>query len=320
MINNLKKKVLKNLLLKLFVLSITLVLLDFIIGSLLDIFYFRQESGVLYRTTYAIEKTKEDLLIFGSSTAIHNYDPTIFEKGLKMSAYNVGNDGRSVFYHYAVLQAVLKRYKPKIIIYDFEIREFSKDQESYDRISSLLPYYKKNPEIRPIIELKSPYEKYKLLSNIYPYNSLIFTIGIGNTEFNKKRRGDINGFVPLPNIWNHPIDTITFVNRELDSNKIKIFESFVKDCANAKIELFVVCSPILIEPDYTSNSEMMGEKIAKKYNVNFMNYSKDSLFINNPKLFADIGHLNVEGAKIFSNIVKENIARVSKSLTKTGNQ
>ena len=146
---------------KLLVLFITLVFFDFIIGSLLNIFYFKQESGLQYRTTYSIEKTTADLLIFGSSTANHNYHPGIFQNRLNMSYYNVGRDGKSIFYHYAVLEAVLKRYTPKMIIYDFDEHEFSKDQESYDRLSSFLPYYKKHPEIRSIVDLKSPYEKYK---------------------------------------------------------------------------------------------------------------------------------------------------------------
>ena len=312
-IHKLKNNIYLKFLMKLFALFITLVFLDFIIGSLLSMFYFKQESGMLYRTTYSIEKTTEDLLIFGSSTAIHNYCPDIFEKSLKTSTYSVGIDGNSIFYHYAVLKAVLKRYTPKIIIYDFTIHEFSKDQESYDRLSSLLPYYKTHPEIRSIVDLKSPYEKYKLLSDIYPFNSSIFSIAAGNSEFNKKRRGDIKGYVPLTNIWNDPInDGSAFVNYELDSNKIKIYESFITDCVRSKVKLYIVCSPYFSKPNYISNSIVLGNKIAGKHNIRFFDYSKDSSILNNTKLFADVGHLNDEGAKIFSNEVADSISKVSK--------
>lgn len=308
----LKKNVYQKFLMKVFALFITVVLLDFIIGSLLSIFYFKQESGMLYRTTYSIEKTTEDLLIFGSSTAIHNYCPDIFEEKLKMSTYSAGIDGNSIFYHYAVLKGVLKRYIPKVIIYDFTIHEFSKDQESYDRLSSLLPYYKTHPEIRSIVDLKSPYEKYKLLSDIYPFNSSIFSIAAGNAEFNKKRRGDIKGYVPLTNIWSDPInDGSAFVNSKLDSNKIKIYESFITDCVNSKVKLYIVCSPYFSRPNYVSNSVVLGNKIAAKYHIPFFDYSKDSSILNNPKLFADIGHLNDEGAKVFSNKVVNSLLQVS---------
>src|SRR5664279_77510 len=243
----LKKNPYLRLILKLSGLFIFVFFLDFAIGKLLGTFYFKQESGAEYRTTFSLEKTTADILVFGSSTANHNYIPDIFQKRIKMSAYDVGRDGNSIFYDFAVLKAVLKRYSPKMIILDFDEQEFIKDQADYDKLSTLLPYYKKHPEIRPIVDLKSPYEKYKLLSRIYPYNSSILTIAIGNMEFNKKRRGDFNGYVPLTDTWNEPIrDSSTFLNYAMDSIKISIFESFIKDCVASKIRLYIVCSPLFI--------------------------------------------------------------------------
>ena len=108
---------------KLSILIVTLVVLDYTIGSLLNLFYFKQKSGTLYRTTYSLEKTNADFIIFGSSTANHNYYPQLFQKRFNMSCYNTGRDGISVFYQYAVLKAILKRYSPKIVIYDFEYQD-----------------------------------------------------------------------------------------------------------------------------------------------------------------------------------------------------
>ncbi|MGH2649255.1 MAG: hypothetical protein ACRDE8_16865, partial [Ginsengibacter sp.] len=77
-----KNKVYQKFIIKLFVLFITIIFLDFAIGSLLSSFYFKQKSGFLYRTTYAIEKTNEDVIIFGSSTATHDYYPGVFKERL----------------------------------------------------------------------------------------------------------------------------------------------------------------------------------------------------------------------------------------------
>ncbi|HEY1870110.1 MAG TPA: hypothetical protein VGG71_03575, partial [Chitinophagaceae bacterium] len=107
------------------VLLVTVFLLDLIIGSVLKKFYFQQESGLDYRSTYSIEKTTADVLIFGSSTANHDYIPEIFGKVLGIPSYNVGRDGTSVFYDYSILKMILKRYSPKIIILDFDKQEFS---------------------------------------------------------------------------------------------------------------------------------------------------------------------------------------------------
>jgi len=287
---------------------IIVTVLDFGIGSVLKAFYFRETSGIDYRTTYSIEKTRADVLIFGASTATHNYIPGTFEKRLNLSAYNVGRDGNSILYDYAVLKTILKRYTPKIIILDFVNDEFNRSQDSYDRLSSLLPYYKTHPEIDSIVDLRGPYEKYKMISNIYPYNSLVLTISAGNSEFNKKRGEDINGFVPLYTTWGDTIKFAnSFLNDEVDSNKLRMYESFIRDCVNANVELYIISSPLFVKPDYVNNSVALGKAIAEKYKARFFDYSQDTLMLNNRNLFADIAHLNVSGATVYSNKIVDRI-------------
>ena len=296
---------------KLFFFFVLIFLLDYSIGNILKYFYFRQDSGLQYRTTYSIEKTKADILIFGSSRANHHYDPRVFEKRLNFSFYNAGRDGNYILYHLAVLKAVLKRYSPKIVILDFVADEFQKNEDSYSRLSSLLPYYKSHTEIRSIIELKSRFEKVKLLSSIYPYNSSLFTIAVGNTEFNKKRSEDIQGYVPLTRVWNETIQAdMSLISYEIDSNKIKAYESFIHNCIKSEVKLYIVCSPYFIRSNHINYSVKIGQEIAKKYNIDFFDYSRDSVFINNSKLFADILHLNEKGAKVFSNLLMDNIENI----------
>ena len=287
---------------------ITVILLDLAIGSLLKTFYFRQKSGLQYRTTYALESANADLLIFGSSEAIHDYIPDIFEDRMNLSAYSVGRDGNSIFYDYAVLKAVLKRYTPKIIILDFDNHEFTRSAESYDRLACLLPYYEKHPEIDSIVDLRGPYEKYKLVSHIYPYNSALFTIAVGNTEFNRAGQADRKGYVPLSDTWQRTMeDGSSFVNRPLDSNKIRVYESFIQTCVAANIELYIAAPPVFIRPNYSSSSVELGKEIAAKYKVKFLDYSKDHDILAKPNFFADILHLNDAGASEFSNRVVNSI-------------
>lgn len=297
-------------LLKIIVLACIIFLLDLGIGFMLRYFYFKQETGLEYRTAYAIDTTTADLLIFGSSRANHQYYPDLFEKQLNITYYNVGRDGTSIFYHYAVLQGVLERYSPKIVILDFDPEQLQVNSSDYDKISCLLPYYKDHPEIRSVIELKSPYEKIKLLSKIYPFNSLIFTIAAGNSEFNKKRSKDNKGYLPLYGEWNRPLVTNNIIQEpiiELDRNKIRIYESFIIDCLTSNIDLYIVSSPIFSKVNYQRSSLYIGKQLADKYNVRFINYSNIPPFINDPSLFVDILHLNDQGARLFSNLLIEKI-------------
>lgn len=313
LIYKIKKNPYKFFLLKFVVLFAIIFALDYSIGNTLGYFYFKQIMGVQYRTTYSIEKTKADILIFGSSRANHHYHPIVFEKRLNQSCYNAGRDGNFIFYHYAVLKGVLARYSPKIVILDFVRGEFIRYPDSYDKLSSLLPYYKTHPEMRSIIELKSTYEKIKLLSSIYPYNSSVVAIAVGNTKINMQKKSDINGYMPIKKVWDGLISIDSnYSKNELDHTKIDLYESFIQDCKNSKVKVFIICSPYPVKSNHADYSIILGKEIAKKYNVTFLDYSNDSIFINNPKLFADIGHLNDDGAHLFSNRLIDTISQIIK--------
>ena len=109
---------------------------DYAVGSALEYFYFKTSSGLLQRTTFALEETEADILIFGSSRANHHYDTKIIEDASGLSAYNTGRDGNYIFFQNALLKSILKRYNPKQIILDFS-GTFEHGREDYDRLSSL---------------------------------------------------------------------------------------------------------------------------------------------------------------------------------------
>ena len=283
---------------------------DFTIGYMLKHYYFKQDSGFQYRTTYAIEETKAEVLIFGSSRAKNHYHPNIIEERLKMTYYNVGRDGNHIFYNYALLKLILKRYSPKIVFLDLVKGEFKETSESYEKISALLPYYDSYPEIRSIIELRGKYERIKLLSKIYPYNSSIFSIAIGNTDFNKKRYIDMQGFVPWRKKIQCPPKTDTiYAEYKIDSVKVNLFESFIKDCNSQGVKLYIVVSPYYLISDITDSSIEKGIAIAEKYGVEFLNYSQDTNFKLHCEFFADITHLNEDGAKLFTTKLVEELVQ-----------
>jgi hypothetical protein len=275
---------------------------DSVGGKLLQHYYFKQTSGLMYRTTYSIEKTTAPLLVFGSSKANHHYTPEAFEKELGMEYYNTGRDGCHIFYHYAVLQSILKRYTPKVIILDFTLFDIQKKQESYDRLAALLPYYETHPEIRPVVELKGETEKLKLLSSIYPYNSAAFTIFKGNTSGKSDEEVKAKGFVPLLRTWNKTIgpapDTIDI--SIADTLKVKYFEAFIKDCKAANVKLLITFSPMYLKYEQSPPPIETVKKLAAAYQVDFYNFLTDTSFINHPQLFSDPSHLNDRGAKVYS--------------------
>jgi len=284
---------------------ILIFILDYAAGKTLSYFYLKSTSGVLYETTFAIEKNIADILILGSSRAKHHYDSKLLEEKTGLTTYNTGRDGNYIFYQTAILKSTLLRHLPKQIILDFN-GSFKNLQEDYDRLSSLLPYYKNHEEIRQIIDLKSPFEKYKLLSKTFPYNSLLTTIAAGNIGLNNEVT--YNGYSPLFGVWEGSLDSIkTEKQYKIDQNKYAIFEELINLSKNNKIPLLVVYSPVYFNYDFDYSLEVCKE-ICEKNNIQFIDFSKDQEFLENQSLFKDQTHLNETGAKIFTSKILEIIS------------
>ncbi|NJC24918.1 hypothetical protein [Neolewinella antarctica] len=281
---------------------ILVVIADIAIGKALEYFYFNNESGLLHRTTYSIEETEADVLVFGSSRANHHYDTKLIEEQTNLSAYNTGRDGNFIFYQTAVLKSVLKRYTPKQIVLDFT-GTFAFNQSDYDRLSSLLPYYRGHEEMRDVILLKSKFERFKLWSDIYPYNSLLTTIAVGNLEFNKRRENNVgayNGYVPMHGTMQGSIETVkTDTMYDIDDNKARVFEEFLLLTKEHKVPLLVVYSPV----NYTYASDYSIElcgRICAKHQIPFIDFSRSDDFVSKGDLFHDESHLNAAGAELFT--------------------
>jgi hypothetical protein len=207
-----------------------------------------------------------------------------------------------------VLKANIKRNVPKIVILSFDAGNFSKKEKAYYWISSLLPYYKAHPEIRDIVLLKSPFEKIKMMSAIYPYNSLILPILSGNSNFSKIKYANNKGYFPLHDTVQQALPKFDYTQeKEMDTVIMKTFKALIKTCIDSKIKLYIVCPPYLINAVGTDHSLTAAKAIAKEYSIDFFDYSQDSFFINRPALFADYSHLNDGGVILFSKMVAEKI-------------
>ncbi len=302
------KQIIRFFLRSIFIVLILLVF-DHGIGKILKFFYFRQESGALYRTTYAIDSTNAEILIFESSHASRCYVSEIFEDSLHYNCYNTGRDGSFILYNYAIFKAVSTRYNPRMIIIDISPEYLAYNTTDYDRLSLLLPYYQTHPEISRIVNLRGPFEKIKLISAIYPYNSLILHIVLGNLNFNKEREPEIKGYVPLFKIMkNEKIDTSRIVACTIDKNKICALKDIISTCKQKKIDLFFVYSPRWSIIQGSFNNTLISSMCSEN-GIRYIDMSNNQIFINNHDYFADKDHLNDEGAKVFSSMLINKIIR-----------
>lgn len=286
-----------------------LYIVDQVIGEILNYFYMNEKSGLHYRTTTAMEKTTADVLVFGSSRANHHYVPPVFEDSLRVSFYNAGRDGQGILYYAAVLKSVLKRYTPKLIVLDINTTELSLTPSKYESLSSLLPYYDKHPEIRDIVRRRSKHEKWKLISKIYPYNSMLLTIVLGNMEMNKKRKTDMQGYVPLYGCWTEPVDSVVG-NADVDIDKyaFSLLDEILNGAIKEKFKIVCVVSPVF-ERVGRSQSVDVVSRLCKEKGILFYSYLNHPLFFDHPDWFQDKIHLNDEGARVFSKLLVSDLKK-----------
>ena len=287
---------LKKFLKRFIILTIVLFFLDFLIGGVLSYLYFNEKSGLLFRTTYAIDSTRADILVFGSSRANHHYVPTIFANKLHMTFYNCGRDGSNLIYHAAIISAVLERYSPKQIIIDLTPNELCVSEEG--RLSALLPYHN-NQAISPFIKYNSKFENYKLISKMYPYNSLLTNIIVGNLAYNKSRFNEIDGYIGLNNVMPFHKKEL-FKQGSIINDRVNILSDLFRKLYKRNIQVTLVVSPSYFSFEKNDPVIAVFKKLTARYNnFNFLNYENDPHFTRS-YFFNDDDHLNNFGAQKFS--------------------
>jgi hypothetical protein len=288
-----------------------LVIADYGIGSLMCKFYFRQESGDSYLLTYAIDSTKADIIILGSSRAKHSYVPSIFQENLNMSCFNAGRDGTEhILFNYAQFTAITTRYSPKIIIFDIRPEDLIYNASEYDMLSPLMPYYKTHREIRYLINIRSPFERLKHLSTIYPFNSLIFQIIMGNLEMNKERKPHENGYIPFHGSkLTNTLDTLQTPVYPIDTYKTAIIKKLMLTCKEKEIYLVLIYSPTynIVKDNYY---QRILDEICEENGIEYLNFSNVHEILMNPDLFFDRTHLNDDGARQFSGLVSTRLETI----------
>lgn len=289
-----------------------ILIFDQSIGLILKHYYFRQEYGKESQTTYIIDSTVADILVFGSSRASHHYVPEVFERKLNKTFYNTGNPGNYILYSYAIFKSVVKRYNPKLIIFDIRAYDLGDIPSEYERLSQLLPYYHKYPEIRDVIDLRGPFEKLKQISAIYSYNSLIFQIVNGNLGLIKAGETNLKGYFPLSRTMKEEkIEIWDLNNIRIDENKIHALKDIISTCKQKNIDLVFVQSPswLIIQDSVCKKiiSDMCSEN-----GIAYIDMSNDPTFIKKPDYFEDINHLNNTGAVVFSDTLATKLLNTHK--------
>jgi hypothetical protein len=288
--------------LKFIAIAVLLVwIVDFLAGSGLSYLHGRMNGGERARAYYAVNKSKADVYIFGSSRALYHYNPQILQDSLGMSVYNAGRSAQTVLYHLPVLKMIIKRLKPKLVILDINENEFVKDQTKYDLVNSLLPYYTREESVRKMIDLVKPGYRYFAWSKILPYNSSALSILTRNIKPDKGVK-DINGYIYVKG---HKISSTATIDNcndkdEFDPVIINAFNEFVRVCKDNNIELRVFVSPRFANFRCERTDLKEVDRQLKLQGVAYTSFVNSPEYVSNENYMYDVAHLNYEGSIAYS--------------------
>lgn len=278
--------------------------IDVLWGKVMNTALATTEKGDWGRRNYIINKTHEDVLIFGSSRAIRHYDPQILTDSLGMSCYNCAEDGSGILFHYPRFKALLQRYSPKIVIYDI-IPKY--DFLEFGEITSLgmLRPFSTNDSICTFIGEIDNKERLKLKSEFYKYNSSFLEILMQRFS-TATQTADRFTYGALDGEMKYDIDDAGKLEGEgIDMIKFSYFEKFIDLCNSHNIKLYITVSPWYKMKESDTYAPI--SNLCKKKGVAFLNHNFDSTFNYRKEYFHDAAHLNKYGAETFSKVIAHEI-------------
>jgi hypothetical protein len=295
----------RRFLLKIGLLLGIVVVADIVFGYSLEYVTSHIAVGGQGRDNYIANQANEDVLVFGSSRAVHHYNPEIIEHGLGMSCYNCGDDGSGIILSYGRLLMLQERHQPKVVIYDVNPSFDLEANDNHKYLGWLRSHYDRDV-IKPIFNVVDKKEKYKMVSRLYRYNSrflqnlVVFATGRAND-------GGIKGYRPIKGALDRmkikEDDKKNVVAFDLDTLKLRLINDFIDSCEGTT--LFFVVSPIWYGMDELKLQPI--RDICEQRGIQFFDYSGSPKYVHQDKWFKDGVHLNSTGADEFTRDLMQQI-------------
>ncbi len=288
---------------KLAIVAVAFIIFDQMAGVALDYLKDHSPDGRYYKTKHSLESGTEDVVIIGSSRGEMNFNPYVIEDSLKMTVWNASRGGQGLPYFHAIQNGMLARYVPKIVILNIE-GSMLQHSRFVEEAGFLRPFYKGHPEIRPILNEISPFERFYAFSRLFAYNSSFYYLIRPYFIKGLDGRREDRGWKPMDGRINEHYlrdsTVIEFDPRPLDKNAVAEFEHIVKTFQEKGSRVFIVISPNYGAFEDNTPTINYLRNFAKSINIPLLVHSNDTTIIKNPDFFNDPSHLNRDGATYFT--------------------
>lgn len=287
---------------------------DWAVGHALRRAYEHTPCDEIGRLNLICDSVRADVIILGSSRALHHYVPQVIADSTGLSCYNCGFENEGIVFHYALLRQLQQRYQPRLVIYeltyDYDVQYLNWRPVNLKHLHTMAGLSCRDS----ILHSVDPWERVSMLSHIYPYNSQAFAIWTSRKPTSYDNSDVDNGYIPqykqmqLEPGWSYrPMKH----NEQVDSLKLGYLKKLIAENAG---HLMVVVSPRYLSPE----DDIFGlvEQLCREHGVPFHCMVSDPAISRDSTLWEDDGHFNHDGAMAFT----RRLAPLIKQQLKNSNQ
>jgi len=294
----------KKLLLILLSAVILLAVIDIAVGFGMSL-YVRHCSipGDYGKIEHMLKRVNVPVILLGASTCMNSIDPVILEKGTGKKVFNGGlNDQRLEFFD-VMSEAILKRSPaPELLILVLRANDLT--LSGTGRLAMMNIYYHQgNAKLDRYLNGGSLKQRILLSSALYRINTFWWRILLYHFKsFNELAHG---GFVgkPVPKFPPRCWD-LTEENPvpKVNPRKLQCLENIHAACRKTGTRLWIVITPeyFRCSPGFERRGETVIREFCAGHQIPFINDSHNPDYVSRPEYFFDNHHLNVNGAKIYS--------------------
>lgn len=284
----------------------------FSVQSFIDYKMSQIKSGNVGKVNKVLQnKVNEEITIWGASTAEGNFVPKIISKATGLSCFNMGLDGTNIHQYGGLLENYLNKVSNKKVIIAFDIHGGLMRRKSAYQIYNWLHTFNDEQVSSSYSEINN--SQYLKIKYIPFYKLLLY--GKHNIKYFKENTDSFffknKGFVPRSGliIPGKQENKITFSNDSSVVNQIKAVCKLANENNNKIYIILTPCFHIGLKGGANTDLVLNNFKSLQNKNVHFLS------FLNHPmnlekKYFKDNTHLNKSGAKLFSEIIGEEIQKI----------
>lgn len=289
----------KRFYIKLLIFALIVIAIDFGFGVFFDHYRRATTAGMTNLDRIAAEETRAPIIVVGSSRARRHYDTRIITDSLGAECFNCGVNNMGIEFILPRIRQMLKRYTPKLIIYDVTPLYDLMESNSWPASLSGLKTHFNDAPVSEAIRQRDPLEWVKCLSATYRYHRKLKDI-----ESDRESKEVFhNGYAPLRGTKG--VKKEKHAPMTPDPAKLAMVEELIAECKNRGVELVFVLSP------YYNND--MGDQgavlrpIARRHNLTVIDHFNDKAYVKADSLFWDQSHMNAAGADVFTRTVVSEI-------------